>query len=74
MQPYLPERSQSLYNLRAKAHNKEIISKTIELGLNDIDYFVSTKKHLRFCVFLNLWTFLIAAELRFKRLMLFVLF
>jgi len=51
MQPYLPERSQSLYNLRAKAHNKEIVSKTIELGLNDIDYFVSTKNICDFVCF-----------------------
>jgi len=38
MQPYLPERSQSQYNLRAKAHNKELIFKTKEL--NDRDYLV----------------------------------
>ena len=35
MQPYLPERTQSQYNLRAKAHSKELITKTAQLTDND---------------------------------------
>jgi len=42
MQPYLPERSQSQYNLRAKAHKKELISKSKKLNKepNHRDYLV----------------------------------
>ena len=35
MQPYLPERTQSQYNFRAKAHSKELITKTAQLTDND---------------------------------------
>ena len=35
MQPYLPERTQSQYNLGAKTHSKELITKTAQLTDND---------------------------------------
>ena len=35
MQPYLPERTQSQYNLRAKGHSKELITKRAQLTDND---------------------------------------